>query len=144
VRPRPIGVTLLAILFLAAAALWTLGGLAFALAVVKIPPALNVPAEQAGIVGGVLIVFGLCALAIGLGLWWLRNWARLAAVVLSALGVGVAIIGLGYAIMYAFSAWEVGRQALSIFIRSVILWYLIQPHVKQAFGAEPAPAPGLP
>jgi hypothetical protein len=136
-RTRPIGITLLALLVLAGAAIYILGGIIFALGWAQLPPQLGLPPEAAAVLPVALIILGALGLALGLGLWSLRSWARKVAIVLSALGVVGAIVGVGTAVS-AGTSTEIVLSFLSVAVRSFILWYLLQPHVKQAFTAPPA------
>jgi uncharacterized membrane protein (DUF2068 family) len=89
-----------------------------------------------GVVGGtVLAIFAALAVLIGWGLWTLRNWARVVAIVLAAGGILVALPGLfAMGVMHwGMMGW--GGSLFRLAINGLIIWYLLQPHVKQAFGA---------
>jgi len=71
------------------------------------------------IAGISMILFGVFYFFVARGLWKLKNWARIAAIVLAALQF-----------VTAFTPWS----PLQLIISSVILWYLIfSKEVKAAF-----------
>lgn len=143
--PRPLGVTLIAILYFISAGLLAL----FAIASIvgagfgsyiasQQPDTGNLAAMLLGGAGVFLAVFFLViALLCGLegrGLWKLKNWARTVAMVLAIIGVlftGLALMGA----MVRFSAFGLLNQGVQFAINLLVLWYLNQAHVKQAFGA---------
>jgi hypothetical protein len=84
-----------------------------------------------GPAGGIfLLVFAAIYIAVGVGLWQYRNWARITALVLSVLSLlsslPMIISGVGI---------------LSIIINGIIIWLLgFDGTVKSLFGASSAPA----
>lgn len=116
---RPLGVTILGIL-------WIIAGLLSLFAGIGV-------AAFAGLFIGVLgaalgvgfIIIGLLELALGVGCFMAWPWVW-------PVGVIVTIIGLLIGIANLFSA---GWSALiGIVISAIILWYLFQPQVKKYFG----------
>ncbi len=120
---RPLGVTILGILWILAGVLSLLGGLG----IVAIGTVL------AGPIGGVIgLVFGFVFIIIGiisiiLGIGCFKGWGWV-----WMLGVIVTIIGLVLGIYTLFtSGWS---ALITIIIDAIILWYLFQPNVKAYFG----------
>ncbi|NPV06814.1 MAG: hypothetical protein HPY83_02485 [Anaerolineae bacterium] len=118
---RPDGVSITAIYHFVMSALFFLGSLAIVLfAVLPILFAANDPGAIFGLfaVGfGLLIalILAVAYLAVGIGLWQLRDWGRWGAIILAV----ISLLG--------FPIWTV--------IGALIIWYLLQPEAKQAFGA---------
>lgn len=140
---RPAGITALAILAgLLGIILIILGVVVGALAsfisdLIKA----NAPAIGAGVVdfsaiiaalatalAVIMFIFGILHIAVAYGFWVGAGWSRWLAIILSILGIIGGIITLPGGI-------------ISIIIYGLILWYLMQPHVKAFFGAAPQPAP---
>jgi hypothetical protein len=82
---------------------------------------------------GFLLVLAAVYLALGVGLWKLRNWARLGTLGLSALRVPLALVGLGASLL-SFDPTSAVLQALMLFVYGWIVWYLLQRDVRLAFG----------
>jgi hypothetical protein len=148
---RPLGVTLIAILYFISAGLLSLAGIAsilgagFASYIASQHPDMgDLGAMLLGGAGIFLAVFFLViALLCGLegrGLWKLKNWARTVAMVLAIIGVLFSGLGLLGA-MVRFSAFGLLNQGIQFAINLLILWYLNQPHVKLAFGGASPAAP---
>ncbi len=72
------------------------------------------------------IIVGAFELIIGYGLWGLRGWAWLIAIV-------VAIVNIITTIPHLFGSLWLGA-IFGLLITGIVLWYLFQPEVKQAFG----------
>jgi hypothetical protein len=70
--------------------------------------------------------------ALGYGLWSLRNWARLATIVLAILGACGAALGWLWAIAH-LSMIVLLVHSVRLAINLVVLWYLTQNRVRQAF-----------
>jgi uncharacterized membrane protein (DUF2068 family) len=73
-------------------------------------------------------------LIIAIGLFGLKNWARIIAMVLSAIGAVFGLLAV-FSLMMHFAAIMAFWQLIKIAINVLIVWYLNQPQVKQAFGA---------
>ncbi|HSC78507.1 MAG TPA: hypothetical protein VLB32_08080 [Candidatus Acidoferrales bacterium] len=140
---RPIGVTILAVLEFISAGAFILIGLLLLVGGGMLG-AMGGGGEGSGVMavlgtlgavaGVVVLVLAAIPLAVGIGLWKLKNWARILAIVFSGLGVvsnlfGV-IGGVSTGEMVSLSSGVIGLG-----VNILILWYLFQPHVKQAFGA---------
>ncbi len=141
---RPTGVTVLAVLNFLGAGLYALLAVLFFL-IGAGGAASGMMSEMGGgaaafllglgaAVGVILLIFSAIGLAIGIGLWKLRNWARIVTIVLVGLSLLLGVIGL----LGSLIAFELGSlifQAIFVALYAWIIWYLFQLHVKQAFGA---------
>ena len=136
---RPGGVTLIAVLAVVAAGFSGVAGLI--LSSVLIISGHNT-ASPGPIVAALLILvilaFATLYAAVGYGIWRLKNWARLATMVISAL----SIIGSLTQLLTANNPYQPGNpefrvyfSLLAITISGWIVYYLTRAHVKQAFGA---------
>jgi uncharacterized membrane protein (DUF2068 family) len=74
----------------------------------------------------VLLMVGLCEIVFAYGAWRLRPWAWTLGVVLEAVALVLAVLQLG--------RYDYGRHVLTILIAAVVLWYLLTPRVRAAFG----------
>lgn len=117
---RPLGVTIIGILWILNGLLWLvlgfLGGAALAVI------GLGVLGAAVGII---LIIVGLIFLFLGIGCFKGWGWVWIVGVILTAIGVLMGIVSL-------FTSWVTGL--FSIIIGVIILWYLFQPQVKAYFG----------
>ena len=66
-------------------------------------------------------------IAFGVGAWMLKPWAWM-------LGLVLVGIGLVLSIVYILTGAGIGSQIISIVIDGVIIYYLMTPEVKKAFG----------
>lgn len=143
---RPTGVTILAVLSFIGAVFTALGGLALMLGMGAAGAAMRQSGEAAGGLGALLLGLGAIAGvlflilavvygAIGYGLWTLRSWARIVTLVFMILGAALAALGL-LASLVAFELVSLFFQLIIVGIYAWIIWYLFQPHVKEAFGAR--------
>lgn len=140
---RPAGVTVLAVLNFLGAGLCVLGGLAFmvdmgiggAAAASRKGAGMGAFLVGLGAVGGVvLLVFAVIAALVGIGLWTLRGWARTVTIVLSILGLVVAVPAFFISLL-SFRVVHLIFLLTRAGISALIVWYMFRPHVKQAFGA---------
>ncbi len=127
---RPAGVATLAILQFIMGILAILGGVAV-LAVMG-SMSLDLAAAGEGIGGG-LIFLGLIAFLLGWGLWNLKPWARTLSLIFAVLWVITGILTL-----------IVGIGIVILIVAILILWYLMKPEIKAAFGAGVPMAYGMP
>lgn len=83
--------------------------------------------------------FGAAISAIlGWGLWTLKNWARIVVIALSCLRLAF----LGLFTLLALLHFHILTIVWNFFwmgVSGVIIWYLLQPHVRQAFTSAPSP-----
>jgi hypothetical protein len=146
---RPTGLKLIAIYFFFIG----LVGVLSALATLFIP----LPNQLAGLtvaIGLLNLVLAALYILVGWGLWETREWARLAAVMLSILSViGYLLAGVYFIGGYALAGFRLSLPGvgLGMFVLAVvpalILWYLFKPEVRDLFvsGAyAPPPLSPLP
>jgi len=141
---RPVGVTVIAVLdfigagflVLAALAMMLLGGVMAARMANGMPLGMLGGAGLA-VVAVFCLGFAVLGVVIGVGLLKLQNWARVVTIVLTGLGALFAVLGLLGGVMspgMMFGGGLIVRQIVTLAIDGWILWYMFQPHVKQAFG----------
>jgi len=91
----------------------------------------------AGVIGAflgmILLVIGILYIVLGVGLLKLHNWARMLTLVFSALGALLHVLRLLRSMMH-FMMFHAFWQGIVIAICVLIIWYLLQPEVKRAFG----------
>jgi hypothetical protein len=140
---RPVGVTILALFeffiatlltFLAIASGLGLGVLGAILARTSRlgGPAAGIVVGTGMMVGVIILVFAVLFAVLGFGLWNLRNWSRVATMVLCVLGALGASIGLMLALLH-FRIFGVMVSSVRLSIDLLVLWYLSQPHVRESF-----------
>jgi hypothetical protein len=145
---RPAGVTIIAILgfivggLAAILGLWMLvgGALMSTMAHRHAGMMLGMTGTFAGVV-----LLGIAALVIvtSIGLLKLQEWARILTVVLNAVHLMIAALGLLDAFRNIHIPFFVGVMLRHIVMLAIGVWiivYLIQPKVKHAFAAKPSPA----
>lgn len=113
---RPLGVVILALLQILSGLFYVVAG---GLAVLA--------AGLAGIfgiilllAGAVLLIVGIVGLIIGFGLWNMRSWAWLWAIIINILGI-------------IFSLGNPAQNALGIIVSLIIIIYLMTPDIKSRF-----------
>jgi uncharacterized membrane protein (DUF2068 family) len=95
-----------------------------------------------GAAAGVFFLFlGAVAVLLGWGLLKLKEWARIVTIVLAGIGALFGVIGL-FGILTHFAAFLVFFALCRLAINGLIVWYLLQPHVKAAFQGAQARAAG--
>lgn len=137
---RPIGVTILAVLYFLGAAFVGLFGLLFIVG----GPMLSGMARSGGpgsalfamggVAGGLFLIIAVLDLILGIGFIKLQNWARIVAIVFTAIGLLFGVFGL-VGILAHLVLFQLLFQFIVLGIYVWILVYLFKPHVKQAFGA---------
>ena len=146
---RPKGVTVIAVLHFLGAAFAIL--LVFVVGVVKKPlsdfmPQLGElpidPALAQAIFTAALLVSALVSVALGIGLWKLINWVRMVVLVFALLGAISNLLGVLSAAAQA-KDWDMVVALVTLTYNVWAVWYLRQPHVKQAFAGAVTPATGL-
>jgi uncharacterized membrane protein HdeD (DUF308 family) len=108
-KHRPLGVTITAILTIIGGLIFLASGLV--LLIVGI--------------GIILLALGIAYLVMAYGLWKGKGWAWTITLILSAIGIVVALISI--------AAGNIGA-ILSIVIHGVVIYYLYRPNVKAFFG----------
>jgi hypothetical protein len=136
--PRPLGISILAILELLFGVLALIFGAILAAAsgaIVSAASSVGLGSISSGVLGtfiavlgGGVAVAGLIGILIGWGLWTGRGWARIVAIILTAIGV---IGGLVTLILSIYTG------IVSLIIDLLILWYLFRPNVKAYFSKSP-------
>ena len=121
---RPIGITILAIIFAAAGISFMMRGFQLTLAVTFGP----LPAGQGTWIWGWLFVLtGLACWAGGLAAWRLEPWGWL-------LGHFLALLGILEAIFALLGTGNLSYALAQSAFPFILLWYLNRPSVKTAFG----------
>jgi hypothetical protein len=147
---RPTGVTIIAVLDFIGAGFCVLAGLAMMLgggfmATMMGQQDGGAGAGFLGAIGAAAGVFFLVCAAVAVLLGWgllkLKEWARIVTIVLAALGAVGALFGL-LGVMGHFAAVAVFFVLIRLAINGLIIWYLLQPHVKAAFQGVQAKAAG--
>ena len=115
---RPSAITIIATLcFLWAGVMIFLG-----LMLILLPGRTNRGASLAGVIFLLIAVAGIFA---GVGLWKLKNWARILVIVLAGLGAPFALIGT--------LTTPPPTNLIALILDCAILWYVYRPDVKEAF-----------
>ena len=132
--PRPIGVSLIAILFLLTAAYL----IVIAVVMLLSPGAVSM-SSGADLLGGLevagpymFLLVAAVAMAIGVGLLRLYNWARRLAIVTALLGMVLLLPSVSSAVI-DFRIAQLIWGGLGVMVRAMIVRYLYQPPVKEAF-----------
>jgi uncharacterized membrane protein (DUF2068 family) len=138
---RPIGVTILALFDFLGMVVLLLGGLLLAVGMGVAGMSKEVAGGMGAILAGVgifgaVFCFILAVLygVLGWGLWSLKNWARIITVVFAGIGLAFGALGLVMSLIH-FEIFSLFLQAVPVAVNALIVWYMLQPHVKQAFGA---------
>jgi len=138
---RPTGVTVIAIFQIAVGILAMFGGVAVFIlgsAVAMHRAAMGgVFGGVAGVIGAflgmILLAIGILYIVLGVGLLKLHNWARMLTLVFSALGALLHVLRLMRSMVHLL-VFHAFWQGIVIAICALIIWYLLQPEVKRAFG----------
>ncbi|MFO7835420.1 MAG: hypothetical protein R6V83_02105 [Candidatus Thorarchaeota archaeon] len=109
-KGRPLGITVLAILQMIGA-LITLGLGVTIMAFGSISPFY-------GIMGGILVIFGLISFYVGYGLWTMKSWAWKLAMIVNIINIVIGVITQNW---------------VGIIIPLIIVIYLNQEDIKQRF-----------
>jgi hypothetical protein len=131
---RPAGVIAAAIAFLAAGAYLLVAGLTMIAR-----PGLVSMAAGAELMGGLelagpymFLLVGSVGEAVGLGLLRLHKWARWTAILAAIAGVVFLLPSVSSAV-FDFHIGRLAWAGLGTIIRVMIVWYLFQPHISEAF-----------
>jgi hypothetical protein len=124
---RPTGVTWISVL------LWITG-------VLNVLAGLSWRSELAPIWGIIEVVIGGAAIAFGIGCWQLRSWARVGTITLMGLNaLNLLAIWVRYSDRIILS-----RLLVPLAINVIVIIYLMQPNVREAFEQPAAPPPAVP
>ncbi len=138
---QPTGVVIISILyFLAAACMLLVGaGLIVGLGVLGMAARQMQMGALLGVIGAfggaMVLIFGALIAIVGWGLWTLKNWARIVALVLAVIGALGSVSGVVFLTSMHFGALGWTWALLRLGVNVLIIWYLVQPEVKQAFQA---------
>jgi len=150
---RPTGVTVIAVLaFVGTAFLVIFGILAFlGGAFIGAMIGSGVQAQGSGaagaglgafigaIIGVIFLVMAAVYLICGIGLWKLKEWGRMLTIVITAIGMVLALFNLLH-----FHPITMFFILVRLGIGGLIIWYLSQPQIKAAFVPQPLPpAPAM-
>ena len=120
---RPLGISILAVLSAIGGVLGVLGGLAIF--------GLGAAAGAAGIgaiLALILLVSAFVSLALAYGFWTLKPWAW-------PVGMGLEILGLVLSGLQVITgSVSISGVLVSVIISAAIIYYLLTPNVKAAFG----------
>jgi hypothetical protein len=137
----PTGITILAAVMILAGVLFALAGLAFFLVGSKL--AVTIGHEGAGlaaVLGGmgaagvIFLAFGGLHVVLAIGLLQHRNAARILTILLfglSTVGACIGLIATTVRFNQAGLTWNAGLIGVDVWV----LWYLLRPQTKNAFGA---------
>lgn len=126
---RPMGITILAVLSAIGGVLSILGGIAL-IGLGGVGAASTGQAALFGlgaIFGLLLLASGIASLAFAYGAWTLQAWAW-------TLGVALQIISIALAVLAVIGGSDISSQIIGVAIAAIILYYLMQPTIKAAFG----------
>jgi hypothetical protein len=140
---RPTGVTVIAILQFLGAGVLLLGGLVFMLGMGAIGAlmaqrgnasglSMGMLAGMGAVIGVVMIVFAVLYGVVGYGMWNLKNWARIVTLVFTVLGAMIQLFGLLSSLLH-FHIFALIWGSFWLGIHGLVIWYLLQPNVVQAF-----------
>lgn len=150
---RPTGVTILAVLNFLSAALLVLVGIGLLLGGSMLGAALGQASGESGAAAGGLgvgmlvgafgavfcLIFAAISALMGWGMWTLKNWARIVTIVFAAIGALMQGISILTSLVH-FNLVPIVFGLIVGGIDALIVWYLLQPHVKAAF-EHTAPPP---
>ena len=135
-QQRPTGITILAVLAFIGGILGICGGLGGIVGGSFFGGlAASAGASNATALGGMLVVYSIIALifavadlVFGFGAWTLKPWAWMLGMVLFGLNIVFQLVAV-------LAGWStLGGVIISIVIAGVIIYYLLTPDVKKAFG----------
>jgi|HubBroStandDraft_4_1064222.scaffolds.fasta_scaffold227663_1 hypothetical protein len=138
---RPAGVTAVAAAFFLAGAYLLIVGLTMLAS-----PGLVSMAAGAELLGGLelagpymFLLMAALGAAIALGLWRLHRWARWLAILVAMIGVGLLLPSVSSA-MLDFRVGRLASGGSGVIVRTMIVWYLFQEPVGDAFAGNHPPS----
>jgi hypothetical protein len=135
-QQRPMGITILAVLAFIGGIFGICGGLGGIVGGSFLGGlAASYGASNASTLGGMIAIYSIVALAFavadlvfGFGAWTLKPWAWMLGMVLFGLNIVFQLVAL-------IAGWTtLGGIIISVAIAGVIIYYLLTPDVKKAFG----------
>jgi hypothetical protein len=131
---RPAGVIAVAMVFLVAA-VYLLG---VGLAMLVRPGSISM-AAGAELLGGLelagpymFLLMAAVGAIIALGLWQRQDWARWIAILVALIGVVLLLPSVSSA-LFDFRLGKLAWGGLETIVRSLVVWYLYQPAVREAY-----------
>ncbi len=125
-KARPTGVTILAVLAALGGLFGLLGSLGLITGAGVIAQATGQDATMLMLTGLVSLILSVLELVFAFGAWTLKPWGW-------TLGIVAEVISVLFG-LYSVVTGNAMNGIVSIIIAAIILWYLFQPNVKQAFG----------
>jgi hypothetical protein len=155
---KPVGVVIIAVLQALAALLSFVGavllGAAFLSSVLH-PSIRHLPEDEFTRLSPMLFAFAAAAFVIcfvfaifwafvGWGMWSLKNWARIATIVVCCLGIGFAVLAslsqfYPPLILLMSLSWPpfLAWQGVRVAVCALVIWYLLQARVRAVFNGRP-------
>lgn len=136
-QQRPTGITILALVYILLAGLsllWSLfvfgfGGMAATFGSLFGAENIATTGVNSVVSGTLGIITAIVELVVAFGLWKLRPWAWLLAIIAVGLNVVGGVLG-----MFSGGFWTFCCGLFGLIIPASILIYLFRPHVRRAFG----------
>ncbi len=131
---RPTGVTVIASVFILAGAYLLVLAVIMLLAPTAVSMTLGSPLLGGLELAGPYMFLLVAAIAtlIGMGLWWLRNWARWMAIASAVAGIVALMPDVSSAVV-EFRVGKLAWCALGTIVRVMVVWYLFQAPVAETF-----------
>jgi hypothetical protein len=127
-QKTPLGVMILGFIALLKGVVGVFYGCVF-VGLLAFEPAVS--GEGFGFAGALAIVVGLVYIAVAFAAWSLQPWAWL-------FGMIMALVGIVEAIVVLIASNDLAYGVAAALLPLVMLWYLNQERVKEAFGADEA------
>lgn len=146
---RPTGITVIAIL----AIIWGFVTLGAGIGILVFPvpaigPLMQIIANYYAALGVICALGGIAYFVVGWGLWSLRGWARVTAIVLCALGCVLNLVtGIALLVGVTIEGFRIslpGPGVLSLLWglgQGLVVWYLTKPDIVSAFEVFSPPFP---
>lgn len=143
-KQRPAGVTVIAILQFIGAAMCLFAGLAFLLAGGTIAASMAAANREGGAMGSglvgafigagaiVCLIFAALWLITAIGMLKLKSWGRWMTIIFTGIAAVLAVLGLIFALLH-FNIVIFVVRLIFLVMYGLILWYMFQPEVDQAF-----------
>lgn len=140
-KPRPTGVTIIAILNIIGGIIMLIAGIAVVAVGSLLPGIFEEGMMEAGAIGmlaggaavamgAVIIALGIFSFVVAYGMLKSMSWAWTLTVVLSVISIALNAVSL--------ASGNFGG-IVNIVISAIVLYYLYRPHVKAYFGKAPSP-----
>jgi hypothetical protein len=144
VKRRPTGVTVIAVLQFITAGLFIVDGLIVMVRMSAVSRAeAGTPEMQSsplGLVlgtifglGAVAFVAGIVCVAVGRGVWRLKNWARIVTLIACGPAAALLLYAFVVSVFLRSTALVALRNAVLLSACAFVIWYLMQPDVKRVF-----------